>query len=67
MKIKFETMDNTILEGYEITTIELNKIARNKCKGLTYLMNVMSAEDGNNTVYMWFKDDDTDTSYFVEI
>lgn len=65
MKIRIETLDDMIIEGNLITQSELDEIARNGCKGLTYLMNV--TDKNRNLIYMWFKDDDTDTSYFVMI
>lgn len=63
MKIKIVNND-TIYEGYEINTVELNKVATHKCAGLIYLMNLI--DDESHIVYMWFKDDDTDTNYFVK-
>lgn len=64
-KIKIEVNDEKIIEGVLVDLAELNKIARMKCRGLTYLMNVMDI----NTIkcYMWFKDDDNDANYFVKI
>lgn len=65
IKIKIETTDGNVIEAEIIDTVKLNKIARNTCQGLTYLMNVMDSETTN--CYMWFKDDRTETSYFVEL
>lgn len=67
MKIKIETLEDITIEGELITFIDLNKIARNTCKGLTYLMNIMDINSSKNTTYMWFKNDDTNTNYLVEI
>ena len=64
MKIKIVNND-TIYEGYEIDTVELNKIATHKCTGLIYLMNLI--DDESHITYMWFKDDDADINYFVKI
>lgn len=64
-KIKIEydaTLENQILEGNLIDTIELNRMARSG-KILTYCMNIM---DENNIVYMWFKDD-IEANYFVTL
>lgn len=65
-EITIETIDDVIIAGTLVDTVELNKIARN-IGGLTYLMNVMDIESGKNTVYMWFKDSGMDKNYFVEI
>ncbi len=66
MTIKFKSFtDGRIMEGELVNTVELNKIARLNCKGLTYLMNVMDDETGY--VYMWFKDDDMDKNYFLRL
>lgn len=64
-KTTIETTDGNIIEAEIIDTVRLNRIARNNCQGLTYLMNVMDVETTN--CYMWFKDDRTETSYFVEL
>lgn len=64
-KITIETMDGIIIEAKIIDFVKLNRIARNNCIGLTYLMNVMNSETTN--CYMWFKNDRTDTNYLVEI
>lgn len=63
--ITIETLDNMTIEGNLITHSELDEIAKLGCKGLTYLMNV--TDKNRNLSYMWFKDDDTNTSYFVTI
>lgn len=65
IKIKIETTDGNVIEAEIIDTVKLNKIARNSCQGLTYLMNVMDSETTN--CYMWFKDDRTGTNYLVEL
>lgn len=65
IKIKIETTDGNVIEAEIIDLVRLNRIARNSCQGLTYLMNVMDSETTN--CYMWFKDDRTETSYFVEL
>lgn len=57
--------DEKIIEGFLVDLAGLNKIARMKCKGLTYLMNVM--DDNTTKCYMWFKDDDKNESYLVKI
>lgn len=69
MKITIETLDGQIITGEVITLAELNKMARNNCHGLTYLMNVMdtNADKGADDAYMWFKDDRTDKSYLMVI
>lgn len=64
-KITIETMDGIIIKAKIIDFVKLNRIARNNCIGLTYLMNVMNSETTN--CYMWFKNDRTDTNYLVEI
>lgn len=64
MKIKIVSND-IVYEGYEIDIVELNEIAIHKCTGLIYLMNLM--DDESRIAYMWFKDDNTDTSYFVKL
>lgn len=64
MKVKIVSND-IIYEGYEIDIVELNRIAIHKCTGLIYLMNLM--DDESRIAYMWFKDDDTDTSYFIKL
>lgn len=64
MKIKIVS-NNIVYEGYEIDAVELNRIAIHKCTGLIYLMNLM--DDESRIAYMWFKDDNTDTSYFVKL
>lgn len=63
-EIKIE-VDEKIIEGFLVDLVELNKIARMKCKGLTYLMNIM--DDNTTKCYMWLKDDDKNESYLVEI
>ncbi len=63
--IIIETIDGNIIEAEIIDLVKLNRIARNNCMGLTYLMNVMDSETTN--CYMWFKDDRTETNYLVEI
>lgn len=65
IKIKIETTDGNVIEAEIIDLVRLNRIARNSCQGLTYLMNIMDSETTN--CYMWFKDDRTETSYFVEL
>lgn len=65
--IQIETLDGHSINGKLVTLVDINKIARNNCKGLTYIMNVMDANSDNNTCYMWLKDDDTNISYLVEI
>lgn len=67
MMIKIETLDEKIIEGYEITWIEANKIAHGNCAGLTYLMNVTDINSTKNTVYAWFKDDATNINYLIRI
>lgn len=64
-KITIETTDGNIIEAEIIDTVKLNRIARNSCQGLIYLMNVM--DSGTTNCYMWFKDDRTGTNYFVEL
>ena len=62
-----EDIEGRVIDGKLIDFAELNKIARNNCKGLTYLMNIMDVNSNKNTVYAWFKDDETETSYLIEI
>lgn len=57
--------DERIIEGELVDLVELNKIAVMGGKGLTYLMNVM--DDNTTKCYMWFKNDDNKTNYFVKI
>ena len=64
-KIKIESMDEHVIEAEVIDLVQLNRIARKCYQGLTYLMNVMDSETTN--CYMWFRDDKTETNYFVEI
>ena len=64
-KITIETIDGNIIEAEIIDLVKLNRITRNSCQGLTYLMNVMDSETTN--CYMWFKDDRTGTNYLVEL
>lgn len=64
-KIKIETIEGHVIEAEQIDIVMLNRIARNNCMGLTYLMNVMDSE--TTDCYMWFKDDRTGTNYLVEL
>lgn len=67
LKIKIETTEEQIIEGYKATFADINKIARMNCVGLTYLMNVMDNNNPSNDVYMWFVDDNTDENYLIKI
>lgn len=60
-----KTIEDQIIKAEIIDLVELNRIARNNCQGLTYLMNVMDVE--TTDCYMWFKDDKTETSYLVKL
>lgn len=65
MNINFTDTEERKHDGVYIDTVQLNRIARQGCKGLTYLMNVM--DENSTDVYMWFVDDDTNTNYYVNI
>ena len=59
------TTNEHVIEGTRASFADLDKIARLNCRGLTYLMNITDIH--SSIIYMWFKDDTVDKSYFVDV
>lgn len=57
--------NNGTIDGTLVTWADLNRITRQNCIPLSYIMNV--TDDVLGTVYAWFKDDKTEENYLLEI
>lgn len=65
--IQIERLDKNSIEGTQVDTIELNKIANTVEVPLNYLGNIMDESERSNNVYMCFENSQTNHYYFLQI